>query len=54
MIVLDMYFQLIEKDLREIEKNVKRDMEKKTSVKELFVKKEYRKAVIILTGNLKN
>lgn len=29
-------------------------MEKKTSVKELLIKKEYRKAVIVLTGNLEH
>ncbi|XP_077300010.1 facilitated trehalose transporter Tret1-like [Arctopsyche grandis] len=42
--------ETIENDLIQIQKHVKRDMEKKTSVVELLKKKEYRKAVIILAG----
>lgn len=51
MIFLDTYFQPIKNDLIEIQKNVKKDMEKKTSIKELFTKKEYRKGVIVVGGN---
>lgn len=47
----DICFQPIKNELIEIQKNVKHDMEKKTSIKELLVKKEYRRAVIILGGN---